>query len=44
MNNENYEIILLPNGDHNFYNVETGKRYDLKKYIEPWLIEIGVLN
>jgi len=44
INNENFEIITLPNGDHNFMNVETETRYDLTKYIKPWLVEIGVLN
>ena len=44
INNDNFEIIILPNGDHNFYNVETEIRYDLTKYIEPWLIKIGILN
>ena len=44
MNNKNYEIIILPNGDHNFRNVETGQRYDLTKYIEPWLKQIGILE
>lgn len=44
INNENYKIIVLPNGDHNFRNVETGKRYDLTKHIAPWLKQIGILE
>ncbi|WP_169301357.1 alpha/beta hydrolase family protein [Pontimicrobium aquaticum] len=44
INNKNYKIIILPNGDHNFKNVETGKRYDLIEYIEPWLKKIGILE
>lgn len=44
INNENNKIIMLPNGDHNFKNVETGHRYDLTKYIEPWLKEIGMIK
>jgi len=42
INNENHKIIILPNGDHNFKNVETRHRYDLIKYIGPWLKEIGM--
>lgn len=44
MNNKNHEIIVLPYGDHNFRNVETGQRYDLTKYIGPWLKQIGILE
>lgn len=44
LNNENFEIITLPNGDHNFRNSETGLRYNLIDYIKPWLIKIRILN
>lgn len=44
MNNKNYKIVILPNGDHNFRNIETGVRYDLTVQIEPWLKQIGILE
>ena len=40
IDNKNHEIIILPNGDHNFTNVETGQQYYLIKYIQPWLKEL----
>ena len=44
INNPNFRIQLLPHGDHNFKNVQSGKRYDLLTYIKPWLTSIGVLD
>ncbi len=44
LNKSNFKVVLLPNGDHNFVNTQTNKRYDLISYIKPWLIQIGVLE
>ncbi len=44
MNNPNFKIVLLPEGDHNFNNTGTGKRYDLVEFIKPWLTSIQVLK
>lgn len=44
MNNENFSIIMLSNGDHNFRNTETGEQYNLTEFIEPWLKQIGILE
>lgn len=43
LDNPNFEVVILPNGDHNFNNTKTGERYDLINYIKPWLIKIGIL-
>ena len=43
INNRNFDIVILPNGDHNFVNVETGERYNLVEYIKPWMKKWGYL-
>jgi dipeptidyl aminopeptidase/acylaminoacyl peptidase len=43
LNNDNFDVIILPNSDHNFNNTKTGERYDLVNYIKPWLMKIGIL-
>ncbi|MEP2668120.1 MAG: prolyl oligopeptidase family serine peptidase [Cyclobacteriaceae bacterium] len=43
INNDNFDIIILPDGDHNFNNTKTKERYDLVNYIKPWLTKIGIL-
>lgn len=37
----NHEIHVFPFGDHNFSNVSTGERYDLRQVIEPWLESVS---
>lgn len=36
---KNHDIHVLPFGDHNFYDVFTGKRYDLAEPAKAWLRE-----
>ena len=43
INNPNFKVVVLPDGNHNFKNTKTGEPYNLIDFIEPWLIEIGVL-
>ena len=42
MDNDNFDVVVLPHGDHNFFNTVTNDRYDLTKYIRPWLKKIGI--
>ena len=42
IDNPNFKVVLLPDGDHNFRNTRTGETYNLIDFIEPWLVEIGV--
>ncbi|WP_232520962.1 prolyl oligopeptidase family serine peptidase [Flagellimonas nanhaiensis] len=44
INNPNFEIVLLPHGDHNFRNTKTGEPYNLIGFIQPWLTESGIWN
>ncbi len=44
LNKSNFQVVLLPFGDHSFVNTQTNKRYDLLSYIKPWLKQIGVLQ
>ncbi|MGE0590314.1 MAG: prolyl oligopeptidase family serine peptidase [Cyclobacteriaceae bacterium] len=44
INNDRFKIVILPHGDHNFKNVETGERYDLATYVRPWLATSGILK
>ena len=43
LKNHNFDVIILPDGNHNFNNTKTGERYELVDYIKPWLIKIGIL-
>lgn len=38
----NFDLHILPYGDHNFRNSATGERYDLVPIIADWLGEVGV--
>lgn len=40
----NNDIHIFPLGDHNFMNIETGERYDLRAISENWLEDIGILE
>ncbi|UII80623.1 S9 family peptidase [Flagellimonas sp. CMM7] len=44
MNNPNFHVQILENGDHNFNNTQTGKPYNLLEFIEPWLLNNDILN
>ncbi len=44
LNNSNFTIQILTNGNHDFVNVETGEQYDLLEYIEPWLLKERILK
>lgn len=44
LDNMNFTLQILANGNHDFVNVETGKPYDLLEYIEPWLIKEKIVN
>ena len=37
INNPNFDLLILENGDHNFMNTETGKRYELVEELKSWL-------
>jgi len=43
INNDHFKVVILPHGNHNFRNVQTGERYDLAPYIKPWLERLGIL-
>jgi len=43
IDNNRFEVEILPCGDHNFKNVKTGERYDIATYIKPWLEKLGIL-
>lgn len=38
----NFDVHLFPFGDHNFYDVFSGERYDLAAVIRGWLDRIGI--
>lgn len=38
----NFDLHLFPFGDHNFYDVFSGERYDVAAAIRSWLNEIGI--
>jgi len=40
----NFDIHIFPFGDHNFYNVFNGDRYDLSLVLREWLSKIGVAS
>ncbi|WP_165819397.1 alpha/beta hydrolase [Flagellimonas aquimarina] len=44
MNNPNFQVQILENGDHDFINTQSGKPYDLLKFIRPWLFHNGILK
>ncbi|MBO0322638.1 prolyl oligopeptidase family serine peptidase [Muricauda sp. CAU 1633] len=44
LNRSNFQVVSLPNGDHNFLNTQSNERYDLLSYIKPWLAQIGIFE
>ncbi|MGY4395416.1 dienelactone hydrolase [Sphingomonas sp. UYAg733] len=40
----NFEIHIFPFGDHNFYNVFSGARYDLAGVIRAWSDRLGITH
>ncbi|WP_411031244.1 prolyl oligopeptidase family serine peptidase [Spongiimicrobium sp. 3-5] len=44
IDNDDYEVVILPHGDHNFYNTKTEVRYNLVDYIMPWLVKHGFIK
>jgi len=38
----NFDLHLFPFGDHNFYDVYSGERYDVAATIRSWLDKIGI--
>jgi uncharacterized protein len=44
LNNENFTLQILQNGNHDFVNIKTGESYDLIEFIKPWLINQRIIN
>jgi dienelactone hydrolase len=44
LDNPNFKIKILKNGNHDFVNVETGEQYNLVSFIKSWLDEENILN